>query len=260
MSSAQQGRIRIIQVSDCHVSADPQALYRGQSADENLAGIVREIRKWKPRLVMVTGDVSEDGSRESYARTSDLLAQTGAPLRALPGNHDDVKLMSQYFPAGPWDGPYVMELGAWQLILLDSTVPGQVSGSFSLQAMEQLEFALNCSDSPYKLVALHHQAVPVGATWIDRYRLEYPERLFSVIDRTPGVRCIAWGHVHHDFRLQRKGCMLLGAPSSVANSLPGTERFSLDPAGPSCRWLELTTDGGVETGILNPGTNNASES
>jgi len=246
----QQNSIRIIQISDCHVSADPHALYRGQSADKNLAGIVCAVRKWKPRLVMVTGDVSEDGSRESYERTSGLLSQTGAQVMALPGNHDDVELMSQYFPAGPWDGPYVMEVEGWQLILLDSTVSGQVAGSLSPRRLESLQLALHGDDRLHSLVALHHQPVPVGASWIDRYRLESPQQFFEIIDRAPGVRCITWGHVHHDFRMQRKGCTLLGSPSSVANSLPGTEQFSLDPAGPSCRWLELSADGGMETGIL----------
>jgi hypothetical protein len=45
---------------------------------------------------------------------------------------------------------------------------------------------------------------------------------------------------------------LLGAPSTVANSLPQTRRFTLDLAGPACRWLELGVDGGVETGLLRP--------
>jgi hypothetical protein len=38
----------------------------------------------------------------------------------------------------------------------------------------------------------------------------------------------------------------------VANSLPRTERFTLDLDGPSCRWLELSPDGTVETGVLRP--------
>jgi len=250
MKAKQQRKLRIIQVSDCHVAADPDVLYRGQNADEGLAGIVRAARQWKPQLLIVTGDVSEDGSRESYKRTSGLLAQIAVPVVALPGNHDDVELMSRYFPAGPWSGPYLSEMEDWQLILLDSTAPGCISGSFSPTALEQLQDVLQGSRTRHSLVALHHQPVPAGASWIDRYALEAPEQFFKVIDQAPGTRCIAWGHVHHDFRARRKGISLLGAPSSVANSLPETERFSLDPAGPACRWLELSADGGVDTGIL----------
>ena len=70
------------------------------------------------------------------------------------------------------------------------------------------------------------------------------------VDREPRVRCVLWGHVHQDFRAVRKGVHLLGGPSTVANSLPRTRKFSLDLEGPSCRWLELGADGGVETGLL----------
>ena len=252
MHPKQKNKVRIVQISDCHVGADPGALYRGQSADKNLAAIVQVAKAWQPQLVMLTGDVSEDGSQESYERTSKLLAQIDVDVIALPGNHDDVSQMREYFPAGPWDRPYVHFLEGWQLIMLDSTEPGQVSGSFSPEQLERLGQALSDGEEIHRLLALHHQPVMVDAPWIDRYCLESPEEFFAVIDRSSSVRCIAWGHVHQDFRIERKTCSLLGAPSSVANSLPGTERFSLDPTGPACRWLELSADGSVGTGILYP--------
>jgi hypothetical protein len=46
--------------------------------------------------------------------------------------------------------------------------------------------------------------------------------------------------------------LLLGSPSTVANSLPGKSEFTLDLSGPSCRWLVLATDGTIETGLLRP--------
>ena len=250
--AGESATLRIIQISDCHVSADPDALYRGQSADANLQKVLHLVRQWNPALVLLTGDVSEDGSQESYERISGLLAQTGMPVLALPGNHDDVEVMGWYFRSGPWDGPHVTEVENWQLILLDSTEPGRISGCFSASSLEQIHASLHGKGRRHTLVALHHQPVPVGAPWIDRYMLESPARFFEVIDQSPRVRCICWGHVHHDFQVQRKGVTLLGAPSTVANSIPGTQSFTLDPAGPACRWLELSARGEVNTGLLNP--------
>jgi len=242
--------LRIIQLSDCHVSADPDALYRGQSADANFQKVLHLAGQWNPALVLLSGDVSEDGSRESYERISGLLARTGVPVLALPGNHDDAEVMSRYFPLGAWDGPHVMEIENWQLVLLDSTEPGRISGSFSATYLEQIRASLHDNGGRHTLVALHHQPVEVGAPWIDRYMLESQARFFEVIDQSPQVRCIIWGHVHHDFQVQRKGVTLLGAPSTVANSIPGAEHFTLDPAGPACRWLELSARGEVNTGLL----------
>jgi Icc protein len=242
--------LRVIQLSDCHVSADPDALYRGQSADANFQKVLRLAGQWNPALLLLSGDVSEDGSRESYERISGLLARTGVPVLALPGNHDVVEVMGRYFPLGPWDGPHVMEIENWQLVLLDSTEPDCISGSFSATNLEQIRASLNDNGRKHTLVALHHQPVEVGAPWIDRYMLESPARFFEVIDQSSRVRCISWGHVHHDFQVQRNGVTLLGAPSTVANSIPGTQRFTLDPAGPACRWLELSARGEVNTGLL----------
>jgi len=242
--------LRIIQISDCHVSADPDALYRDQSADANLQKILKRVRQWNPDLILLTGDVSEDGSQESYQRTSAMLATTGVPLFVLPGNHDDVQLMSRFFERGPWDGPLVTEIDHWRLVLLDSTVPNLISGYFSASYLEQMRARLINNGQLHTLVALHHQPVPVGAPWIDRYMLEKAERFFKVIDQSSDIRCITWGHVHHDFELRRKGVNLLGTPSTVANSIPGSQRFTLDPAGPACRWLELSACGEVGTGLV----------
>ncbi len=64
------------------------------------------------------------------------------------------------------------------------------------------------------------------------------------------MRCVAWGHIHQDYDGVYRGIRMLGSPSTAANTLPGREKFTLDEAGPACRWLVLGREGGVETGLL----------
>ena len=245
--------VRIIQVSDCHVPQNPATLYRGLNADRNLASLLPAMRHWQPDLILLTGDVSEDGSAAAYGRVSAHLSTVGAPVLALPGNHDDPAVMRRYFLAGPWSGPHSEKARNWQLLLLDSTVPGQVSGKLDSGALERLDRLLRESTASHALVALHHQPVPMNAEWIDRYALEQPAGLLDLLERHPRVRCVTWGHVHQDFEARRGEVLLLGSPSTVANSLPGTEKFALDLTGPACRWLELGLDGTVSTGVLRAG-------
>ena len=245
-------RLRIVQVSDCHVARDPRTAYRGQNADRNLASLMPAIRRWQPDLLLLTGDVSEDASAAAYGRVSAQLSTAGAPVLALPGNHDDPEVMRRYFPLGPWGGPYVYERRNWKLLLLDSTEPGRVSGVFSAAALQQLERCLQQGAGGSIALALHHQPVPVDSLWIDRYGLEDADDFWSLVERHPRIRCITWGHVHQEFHAQRGGIELLGAPSSVANSLPQKETFTLDLGGPACRWLELHADGEIETGLIRP--------
>ena len=252
MSRAIGNALKILQLSDSHISAVHGADYRGQNADRNLEMLLPAMHAWNPDLVLLSGDISEDASPASYGRVASRLATLAAPVLALPGNHDLPEEMQRHFPQGPWCGPFVHQAGAWSLVLMDSTAPGCISGSFNQNDLAGLDKLLRESSAEFILVALHHQPVPVNAPWIDRYGLENPARFFESVDRDERVGCIAWGHIHHDFRAIRNGVALLGAPSAAANSLPATQRFTLDPGGPGCRWLELGLDGTVKTGVLWP--------
>ena len=242
--------LRIVQLSDCHIAGDSDADYRGQNADRNLRSLLPAIRQWQPDVLLLTGDISEDASAASYGRVAAMMNSLGAPVIALPGNHDDPEVMSRYFPQGPWQGPFNFEKKGWQLLLLDSTRAGKVSGWLSKEILDRLDSLLGQCDAAHALIALHHQPVPVQSAWIDRYALNFKGAFFEVLDQHPAVRAVVWGHIHQDFSLERNGTLLLGAPSSVANSLPNHEKFTPDLAGPACRWLELRSDGKLETGLI----------
>lgn len=250
---AGEGRpLRLVQLSDCHVPSDPAATYRGLDAGGALERLLGAVRSHAPDLLLLTGDVSEDAGEASYQRVRNCLADTGLPLFALPGNHDEPAAMRRFFPRGPWEGPAFIEQDDWLLVLLDSTGPGRIDGTLSDETFVALEKGLADSAAGHVLVALHHQPVPVGSPWIDRYALVAAdaERLLALLERDGRVRCVTWGHVHQDFRAKRGGMLLLGAPSTVANGVPGREKFTLDEGGPACRWLVLGEDGSVETGLL----------
>ena len=169
MNAGTLTRTKIIQVSDCHVAADRNASYRGLNADRALTSLLPAIRRWQPDLILLTGDVSEDGSLPSYGRVSAALDSLGAPVLALPGNHDEVGLMQRYFRNGPWNGPLFHAARNWQIILLDSTRPGEVPGYLSESDLHSLRQRLERSEAQHVLLAMHHQPVEVGSPWIDKY-------------------------------------------------------------------------------------------
>ena len=242
--------LRVVQVSDCHVSSDPAANYRGIRSGSTLQSLLPAIRDFQPDLLLLTGDVSEDTSPESYGRVSALLSSIETPVLALPGNHDDPVVMARYFPRGPWDGPMFHALEDWQFVLLDSTRPGEICGFFDEERIDGLRQGLARSKAEHLLVALHHQPVEVGSPCFDRYPLQAPEALLGLLDNEPRVRCVAWGHIHQDYSSEYNGIRMLGSPSTAANTRPGTEKFTLDEFGPACRWLILGGEGDIKTGLL----------
>lgn len=242
--------ILIAQITDCHLPADPQQEYRGINPHENLKAMLQKVGLLKPDLLLASGDLSEDGSQASYEVLQNYFKPLDIPVLALPGNHDDASLLAEAFPGSPTDMISVSEHGSWQIIRLNSCVPGRPEGQFSEKVLKGLSSFLESHKHSPKLIAVHHQPVAVGSPWIDKYRLFDPEAFLQTVDQYPDIKAVVWGHVHQVFESDRNGTAMLGSPSSAINSLPGAQKFTEDPAGPACRWLELKLDGTLLSDIV----------
>jgi Icc protein len=239
----------IVQLTDCHLPADRKQKYRDINPHENLNKLIDRIKAMNPDLLLATGDLSEDGSRTSYLALRNYLKPLGIPILALPGNHDDPGLLAEIFPGSPVDTIRVSEHGPWQIIRLNSCLPGRPEGRLSEKTLADLEnFFWNNQQRPL-LIALHHQPVSIGSPWIDKYRLQDTEHFLQLIDRQTNVKAVVWGHVHQVFEAGRNGIAMLGSPSSAINGLTAAQKFTPDASGPAFRWLELKADGTTLTGV-----------
>ena len=241
---------RIVQISDCHLPANPEQTYRGINPRHHLEALIPKVKALKPDLLLATGDLSEDGSRASYQVLQEIFMPLGIPVLALPGNHDDPQLLADAFPGSPVDSIEASGHGPWQIIRLNSCLPGKPEGQLGENVLGELEaFLANHEQCPC-LIALHHQPITVSSPWIDKYKLMEADNFLQLIDHHPNVKAIAWGHVHQVFEADRHGIAMLGSPSSAINGLPGTQKFTPDLLGPACRWLSLKTDGVLLSGIV----------
>lgn len=242
--------MRLVQVTDCHLSADPEAIYRDASPDDKLRRFGPAVDCFAPDRIVLTGDLSDDGSADSYERIRDWAMDRPAPVAWLPGNHDDRSVMAPLFEAAGFDAGPVIGAGGWQLVLLDSAWPGRTEGELDdgrLKPLDRLDPARPAG------VFVHHQPLPMGAAWIDKVPLVRPERLWSALADHPEVKFLAFGHVHQRFRRHYRGIECLAAPSTVANSRPATEQFTPEPSAPVGRWFELMPDGSWRSGYLGAG-------
>ena len=238
--------IKLLQVSDCHLARDPDADYRGQNADANLERLTESARRWAPDLLVLTGDLSEDASVESYCRIRDWARRIKCPVAWIPGNHDERDAMSPVFDEAEFDSGPVVEAGAWQLALLDSSWLNDPGGELDDARMTPLA-KLDCGRPAG--IFVHHQPTPVGAAWIDKVGMRSAERLWARLQELPSARFVAFGHVHQRFRQHIKGIKCLACPSTAANSLPATPRFTPGETTPMARWFVLG-DRGFHTGYL----------
>lgn len=235
---------KLIQLTDCHLSAGRDTVYKGVNPYRTLARVCDYVRErhGDADALLLTGDLSHDGSVESYRLLNELVARTGLPARALPGNHDD-------WPAlrGTLSLPIVtdrtLRLDGWEILLAHSNVEGQVEGRLSDDELAWLGERLARPAAPAQLLAVHHQPLPVGSPWMDRVGLVNGERLFELAGGDSRLKVIVHGHAHQVSLARRGNIACYGTPSTWRQFTPGSPELRMDFLPPALRVLRLGGNG-----------------
>jgi Icc protein len=242
--------VLLVQLSDSHLFAQADGKLLGMNTHDSLQRVIERVLDEQPSidLVLASGDLSQDGSPQSYQRFNQLLGQIPAPARWFPGNHDDLAVMQNVCAGSDLLQP-IIDLGNWRIILLDTSIAGAVPGFLADDQLQLLSQALQSAGARHVLVSFHHHPVPIGCRWMEPIGLRNPAALFAVLDAYPQVRGVLWGHIHQEFDQLRNGVRLLASPSTCVQFAPGSEEFHVDQEAPGYRWLRLHADGQLDTGV-----------
>ncbi len=242
---------RLVQITDCHLRADPGDRLRGTRPDARLRAIVERLREERPDLVVVTGDISDDGSLASYRRFLRSIRRIRRPVFCLPGNHDRPDRLRRVLSRRPTHVVEATRHGCWQLCFLDSTVAGRCGGHLSDERWARIEDRLARFRDRPTLIFLHHPVLPSGSRWLDDdMMLDNPERLTRALHAHPQVRALAWGHIHQPFEGRIDGTVCWGTPATSTQFSRGSETFATTPDGPAYRRIQLHADGGLDSEII----------
>ncbi|OZI54155.1 phosphodiesterase [Bordetella genomosp. 4] len=238
----------LVQLTDLHLMAEPESVMCQVNTDASLRAVMDLVRAngHRPDLLLATGDLAQDGSAQAYQRLRSLLEQTDWPVRCLPGNHDDPRLLRETM--GLWAQP-VTDIGAWRIILLDSTVPDSNAGHISEEQFDLLEQASALAGDRHVLVALHHNPVQMDSSFPDKMMVDNAQALFQRLANLPRARVLLWGHVHQAFDRRRHHMRLLATPSTCFQFSIRNGQHVLDDSPPGYRWLKLYRDGSLATGV-----------
>lgn len=242
--------LNLVQITDSHLFADPAGTLLGLPTSDSLKSVVDLVVQEQQGvdLVLATGDIAQDGSAVSYRRFVELVDPIRAPLRWLPGNHDEARVQTAVATGKDWSQP-VVDMAGWRLVLLNSAVHDAVHGYLEQDQLDLLEAALTTAAGRHVMISLHHHPVPVGSNWLDHIGLRNADEFFAVVDRYATVRCVLWGHIHQEVDRLRNGVRLLATPSTCIQFAPSSKNFSLDRRLPGYRWLRLHPDGRVDTAV-----------
>lgn len=245
-----QQPIRILQITDTHLGDKPGEELLGMDTDLSLQHVIAAIQAEREPadLLLATGDLSNCGSVASYQRFQQMSGPLASHALWLPGNHDLLSAMETAIGDGEELTRYAA-LGNWRIIMLDSTIPGEVGGNLAPAEMALLRRFLEESVGYHALVCLHHQPLTIGCDWLDSQQVANGDEFFATLDEFDHVRGIVWGHIHQQVDRERNGVALMASPSSCVQFAPDSAGFRLDRLNPGYRWLELYPDGRIDSAV-----------
>ena len=191
--------MKLLHLTDIHLTPPPGTI-AGRDPVANLDRALDHAlaAHADAKAIFVTGDLSDWGDAEDYARLRARLADLPLPVHLGIGNHDDRATFLDHFPHLASDGfvQYRVDLPGHVALMLDTWEDGTHAGGFCAARAAWLHARLGEADRPV-LIFLHHNPVPIGIAPMDAIMLRDADRLGRVLDRHPGrVRHIFHGHCH----------------------------------------------------------------
>jgi 3',5'-cyclic AMP phosphodiesterase CpdA len=207
----------LLQISDPHIGAS----WEEADPDESLLRAVEAILALadRPDALLVSGDLTQNGTAEEYGRLRELLAPLDLEPHVLPGNHDlRAPLRRAFGLPGTGDEPvsHVVDLGPLRLVCLDSTIPGGEGGALDEGRIEWLDAALAEDRVRPTVLAMHHPPLRSEMPGFERIGLapEGRKALAAVLDRHPQVMRVVAGHVHRTIVAELAGRAVVTVPST----------------------------------------------
>ncbi len=232
-------------LSDSHLRRE--AAVAADGPDSMLTAAVAAVAAHRPDLVVLPGDIADDGSAEAYRRVAATVATLGAPVLATPGNHD---------LAGPLDEVLgtadSFELDGWRVVLIDTHVVGEVPGRIEVGAVMA---ALGGDRGQPTVLVVHHP--PVTLSTHEWFQLDGAGALVALLLSRSDVRVVVAGHLHAHTAQTLGPTTYLVCPSTYYaiahhrdtyrkhDGLVGALLLDLSPGGSfDWRWIDTRDAGG----------------
>jgi len=241
--------VRILQLSDLHLFADPDGLLFGIPTRTLLRDVLAHIEQsgFEPDHVVVTGDHTHDELPSTYAAVRELLTPYADRLHQVPGNHDDRAMLRAGFSDliggnGADRITFVFEADGWLCLGLDTHVPGEVGGRLGGDQLDWVRSQIEERRPQGVVLFMHHPPVELGLAWLDRIGVDDRVALHELLDEEPRIRLVSCGHVHQESSHRVGSAEVVTAPSTGLQFSTVSDEAEFVTAPPGYRVIELDGD------------------
>ena len=247
--------LRFVHISDTHISHDPaygkeSVRWHPRRAAEALVEQLNNL-PFTPDFVLHTGDITFEPFAESYELARKILGRIQHPVHYLAGNHDNAEMLQRVFLQRTDIHPtfhYDFEVKGIHFVCVDSTGPAKhPSGTVSADQLAWLSAICESDDARPLVVAVHHNAVPIGVPWLDdEMRMENGDAFHQALrPARHRLRGVFYGHVHQHSQTLRDHILYSSTQSSwyQIKSWPDHTTVLIEPdADPGFSVVTLTAD------------------
>jgi len=165
---------RLLQFTDLHLFGTPAQRLLGQDTQLTLQSVLdlAQAKSWPADAIVLTGDLVHDGEPAAYRFLRQRFGELGVPYHCLPGNHDCLDLVVGHLDEHAASALRVVRADTWDLLLLDSILPGEEGGHISDSVLAGLAAHRLAGGGRPTLVFLHHHLQPLGSRWIDTMQVD----------------------------------------------------------------------------------------
>lgn len=207
-------RFLLAQISDTHVRTDDDGLAANQ-----VRRAMAQAKDYEADVILITGDLVNDGREDEYAAFAELLRDPPAPTYVLPGNHDDRQKLRAALPSHTYLPAkdrlsFVIDDFPVRVVAVDQIVPGETHGLITKQHAHWLDRTLKRARKKPTVVAMHHPPFLTHDVLFDEIGLLDAKLFASVIARHKQVERIVCGHHHRVTLGQVAHAPAITAPSS----------------------------------------------
>ena len=215
----------IAQISDFHLTPPGSLAYGVADTAAALRRAVDHLnaRVPRPKGVLVTGDLVDEGAAASYGVLQGILAGLRMPFFLVPGNHDHKGRLRAAFPAHDYldgiaepDGRramcYCIEDFPLRLVGVDTVIPGEHGGGLNPGRLAWLDRVLTERPDVPTLVFMHHPPFASGIGHMDGEVFIRKDELAAVLRRHPQVERITCGHIHRAITRRFAGTVATVSP------------------------------------------------
>ena len=237
-------KISILHISDIHLTDQGESIW-GVNTMEHFHKFVERIKTHSNiDAIIISGDLSNDGTKWSYEYVDGVFSQLGIPTYVCMGNHDNLLSLNDYTQY--CRNVRELQIKDWGILFINSVIP-DMDNPKKNKARGEVDIVqlglIREASSKHKNVALvlHHPPIETGG-WLDRRILENRKEFIEYIEACGNVRLVMYGHIHCYTNYVQRGVLYTSAPAVSYAFDNRLAKFEIDYGAEGYNLIEIDND------------------